>query len=174
MTDEPATVATLAPPPSGGRIVLRRRLFLAATLLTTFVCGAIVGATMVRNFPPEMGHQPPGPNDDPPRRMLNQLQKKLNLDDTQSAEVGRILREHWEQLEEFRREASPRIEASFEKMHADISANLRPHQQVAWDEHFNRMKRGFPPHGRGGPGRHGGPPHGAPPDGSPPHRPPPE
>ncbi len=124
-------------------------------------------------FGQEGRHHWPPPHDDPPRRMLTQLQKKLSLDEVQSAEVGKILRDHWEQLEEFRREASPRIEASFEKMHEDVSSALKSGQRPAWDEHFNQMKRGFPPHGRGGPHRDRPPPDGPHPDGHRPDGPPP-
>jgi len=153
-TPHPLQLAPPAPPTG------RRRLLIAAALLVTFVCGGVVGATSAVYYQNSRGRRM---HDDPPRHLLADLQWKLDLDDRQSEEVGRILREHFDELRTLRESHRPEIDASFEKMRTDVASHLNDHQQGLWNEHFERMRhRAFPPppgrgHGGGRP-HFGGPP----------------
>jgi hypothetical protein len=149
----PAPVAV----PAGGLSVVRRRLLIGGTLLTTFVCGGIVGA--VTALAVHHRHHGPGfgPGDDAPQRMLTMLEKKLSLDSRQSEAVGKILREHWALMMKYREEDFARIEASCVKMSEDVAAELNPEQQKIWEQHEKERPR-FPGGGpRGAHHRGGGP-----------------
>jgi uncharacterized membrane protein len=164
MTVDTATDPTpplhLAPPspPTG-----RRRLLIAATLLVTFVCGGVVGATSAVYYQSRRGMRMMRMPDDAPRHLLADLQWRLDLDEKQSEDVGKILRAHFDELREMRERHFPEIDESFKKMRTEVASHLNEHQQELWNEHFDRMKgRAFPPppgrgHGGGRP-HHGGPP----------------
>lgn len=158
-SDPPPPVRLVPPVPQSGR----RRLLLGAALLVTFVCGGVVGATSAVYYQNSRGMRMRMP-DDPPRHLLADLQWKLDLDEKQSEEIGKILREHFQELKEIREKQSPVIDASFEKMRKDVAGHLDDRQQVLWNERFDRMRRhAFPPppggHHRAGGGPHfGGPP----------------
>lgn len=157
---DPTPSLQLAPPvrPTG-----QRRLLTIVSLLVTFVCGGVVGATSAVYYQNSRGMRMMGMPPDPPRHLLADLQWKLDLDDKQAEEVGKILREHFDELRALREQHRPEIDKSFEKMRTDVASHLNGHQQELWNEHFDRMRhRAFPPppgrgHGGGRP-HHGGMP----------------
>lgn len=140
-----------APTPTPGPAKARGGLLLLLVLLLGLLMGAS-GMVLLHHLgwgPPEPRPGTPGPGrlrhgGPPPERALRHLERALDLDEEQRAQVERI-------LEERRME----IDALMRGTHEEIRSILSPEQQEKLDAmHERRGRRG----GGRGSGRGGGPP----------------
>ncbi|MDD4888510.1 MAG: hypothetical protein PHU85_01155 [Phycisphaerae bacterium] len=141
-TTIPAAVASpvLPAPPR------RRRWLTVLVCAALFVTGAVGGAAgsamFIRNrvqnaiHHPEIGRQ----------RLEQMLTRRLDLDERQRREVGRILRERQRETQRIRRQFYPLMRAELERSNEEIAGVLRPGQRAKWREIYATFQsRWLPP-----------------------------
>jgi Spy/CpxP family protein refolding chaperone len=148
-------------------------LFVVAVLGVGFVAGLIVGRRIATS--PEFvgggpgGGRPPGPGGrgggpPSPRRLVERLDRDLQLTDDQEARIQQIFETRRPALERTQRDMRERMEQEQRELTAEIRGVLTPEQQPKFDTWLEEERA----RGRGR-GRRGGP-FAPPPDGRPPGR----
>ena len=99
------------------------------------------------------------------RKMVDDLQRDLDLSAEQAKKIGAIVKNRMQKLEEIREEARPKVAEQLKLMNEEISAALTEEQKRTWQENWKRRFHSFqrPPRPGGprpgeGPRRRGGPP----------------
>jgi len=94
-------------------------------------------------------------------RMMDRLQRDLDLSAEQAKKIGAILKERMQNLEEIRKEARPKVAEQLKLMNEEISAVLTEEQKRIWERRFRRLPGELRPPGPGpgeGPRHRRGPP----------------
>ncbi len=95
------------------------------------------------------------------RRMMDRMQRDLDLSTEQEKKIGAIVKDRMEKLDDIRMEARPRITEQLKLMNEEISAVLTEEQKRIWQRSFRRLPGEVRPPGPGpgeGPRHRGGPP----------------
>lgn len=144
------TEAAAPPPPRRGSST---KVAAAVVILLAFLAGIVVGIAGDRFW--QFRHRG-GPGDRGKRMtkfLAERLDKQLDLDDTQRAQVEQILERHRARIDALMSGVQPQMRAEIDATNREISAVLTPEQR----EKFEKLKMRMLRH-RGGP-----PPGGAPP-----------
>jgi Spy/CpxP family protein refolding chaperone len=94
-------------------------------------------------------------------RMLERLERELDLSPEQREELEPIVQKYMQELHEIRRNAGRTIDEKLQLMNEEISSVLDEDQQRRWQHHLERLRERLPGRGRRrgpGPGRHRQPP----------------
>lgn len=148
----------------------RTRVWFALFVLAVFCAGAATGAIIVRRIdssvfdpagwqsrPPDGRTRPPGAGRPgaPSARLIDRLDRELQLTAEQKARIQQIFDARRDQLERVQREMRERIEQEQRELQAEIRKVLTAEQQPKFDK-WLEQDRG---RGRGrGRGPFGGPP----------------
>jgi hypothetical protein len=129
----------MPPPPR------RRRWLTALLMLVTFICGGIVGGGAVAKFietrVQEAIHHP----ERMPHRVAARLARRLDLSETQHAEVLKILQRRQQELFAVRAKFQPQVEAILDSIEGDVSHVLDAEQQKQWQQDAQRFRERFTP-----------------------------
>ena len=130
---------------------MKQSFLVIAAFVLTFAAGVLTGALVVRQFaspPPPFELRPGRPGMGPERLFdLNELQKRLDLNDTQRQQIAAVLDKYRDQIEQHVKQVRPPMHELFRGMRDEIERILTPEQR----EKFRQP----PPHfGRRPPPRH--------------------
>lgn len=122
-------------------VVPRRRTWLYVVLwLIIFGSGVVVGAGstlwVVRNRV-LYGLQHP---ERAPAGLARHLQRMLDLDDTQRAQVEQIFERRQKELQKVRRAFQPEVEAQLDQVEQEVSAVLNDVQRAEWQTRFRELR----------------------------------
>lgn len=122
-------------------VVPRRRTWLYVVLwLIIFGSGVVVGAGstlwVVRNRV-LYGLQHP---ERAPAGLARHLQRMLDLDDTQRAQVEQIFERRQKELQKVRRAFQPEVEAQLDQVEQEVSAVLNDVQRAEWQSRFRELR----------------------------------
>jgi hypothetical protein len=124
----------------------RRRCATLVMVLVIFVAGILVGAGMtvavvVRNV--QYAIKNPAIV---PERAAKRLQRSLNLDERQAADVRKILFELQARLQQIRSRVYPDVQTAIQESRGEIAEVLTDEQRIRWEEIFADLEdRWFPP-----------------------------
>lgn len=124
----------------------RRQTWLVVVLwLIIFGSGVVVGAGstiwVVRNRVLD-GIQHP---DRAPAGLARHLQRMLDLDDAQRAEVEQIFERRQKELQKVRRAFQPEVEAQLDQVEQEVSAVLNDVQRAEWQTRFRELRNRWLP-----------------------------
>jgi gas vesicle protein len=88
------------------------------------------------------------------KTMVQRLDRKLDLTETQREEIAKILRKHRSELSKIREEVNPRVSEQIEAMRREIRQVLNDEQRREWKDYIERLHRSW----RSRPQRQMGPP----------------
>ena len=120
--------------------ITRLKLWLAIAAI--FALGCATGALLDSAYRLRAGaarHDSRGGGKRDPARVFEKLQRELNLDERQAAEVRRILEETRNEYRTLRSETRPRFDAVRESARTRIRALLTPEQQQRFDARVAEM-----------------------------------
>lgn len=114
--------------------MLKSRLSAFLSLLVVFISGAVVGGLVYRAYnPPPTIQRPPKP-EDIKKHIIADMQKSINLDDQQVAQVGQIM----DEIRTMSDEVDSRRGQEFRKIRdvqvEKIKKVLRPDQEPLYDK----------------------------------------
>ncbi len=147
----------------------RARVWFALFALAVFCAGAAAGAIVTWRFGPQRANvawqlrapdgrgRPPGPGRPDPGRLIDRLDRELELTDDQETAIRKIFDTRREPLERAQREMRARMEQEQRELTDEIRKVLTPGQQPKFDRWLEQER------GRGR-GRGRGAPFGAPGD----------
>jgi len=109
------------------------------------ICGLIIGAGMtvfvmdnsIRGFIT----QP----DQLPDRLLHQMERRLDLTETQRERAIVIIADHFATFDGLRREIQPDVQATLDALREDIAEILDPDQRQTWNTNFERIRGKWQP-----------------------------
>ena len=134
----------------GSRSARSWKTVLAVSLLA-FASGVVVGAAgtlhHVSNHLQRFLEDP----EKIPERIVVHLRRELSLSDEQAKRVLAAFEHGHEQLRSIRREVEPRIDVIVQGTFDEVSRTLKPEQQQAWRDWFEKMKRRFTLHDQDAP-----------------------
>jgi uncharacterized SAM-binding protein YcdF (DUF218 family) len=136
-TSTPTPAATNLP-----AIEQRRRGRWRAILcgLLILLCGMLIGAgtalQLVRFGAMRLVQEP----ERLPDLILTAMDRRLDLDPAQHAQIQTILAQYMAEFEAQRRETHPKIMALLDKLRADVGAVLRPDQAARWYDRFDTIR----------------------------------
>ncbi|MGH7493524.1 MAG: Spy/CpxP family protein refolding chaperone [bacterium] len=112
---------------------MKQNILVIAAFVLTFAAGALCGAFLVREFggpPPKFEHGPRRPGMGPrPPFDLEELQERLNLNDTQRQQLDQILAKYRDRIEQhFKRVREP-MDDLMRQMRAETDLILTPEQR---------------------------------------------
>jgi len=120
-----------------------RRGTAIAAVVALFVAGVVVGVLGTHAFYLHELHQPGGLAALGTRMLASELNRKLDLDAGQQAEVARILDDAQTESAALRREMTPRVLALLNRTHDRISAVLTPQQRREFERYRHRHRTWF-------------------------------
>jgi len=137
----PNNVLQPLPPPAG-----RRRWLTILLALVVFVAGMASGAALTVHFAVSRLqfaiHHPEAA----PPRIAAVIQRRLDLDDQQRAEVEKIVAKHQREIAAIRRQFQPEIVDELDLVRDEIAAVLKEPQRERWTQLFEHFKqRWLPP-----------------------------
>ena len=130
----------------GARNRSRRRLWLLG--LVIFIAGIAVGAAgmvgvQTWRFKQMQKHFDPT---DMPRQIAKALQREVQLSDEQTERLVPIIKQHFEAIEQVRREVHPRFQQEVDIMDDAIRAELDDEQRERYESwRINVRQKMFPP-----------------------------
>ncbi len=127
-------------------VVPRRRTWVYVVLwLIIFGSGVVVGAGstlwVVRNRV-LYGIQHP---ERAPAGLARHLQRMLDLDDAQRAQVEQIFERRQKELQKVRRTFQPEVEAQLDQVEQEVSAVLNDEQRTEWQTRFRELRNRWLP-----------------------------
>lgn len=147
----------------------RTRIWFSLFVLAVFSAGIAAGVILDRQFGPARRFGPPGRSGPPPEgrggrggpspdRLIERLDRELDLSDEQVASIRAVFEKRREPLERLQREMRDRMDQEQRELRAEIKQALNAEQQAKFDKWLESEPRGLGP-GRGRGGRRGpGPP----------------
>jgi Spy/CpxP family protein refolding chaperone len=146
----------------------RTRIWFALFVLAVFCAGAAAGAIVARRIGPPVSDpggaqlpgrdgrtRPPGvgrPGGSPsPARLIDRLDRELQLTDDQKESIERIFEARREPLERVQREMRERMDEEQRGLQADIRKVLTAEQQPKFDKWLEQSRGRGRGRGRGGP-----------------------
>lgn len=105
-----------------------------------FFCGMIVGGGLVTGVFGHFIHSSKYP-EKIVNHIIGKIDRRLDLDDEQLAQVERIINERNRNLQNIRKTIGPQIQNEILTAHRQIRAVLNPEQQKKWDKWFNKIRR---------------------------------
>jgi Spy/CpxP family protein refolding chaperone len=138
----------------------RTKIWFSLFVLGVFCVGMAAGVIVDRRVgphrpgPPQVGRGRGGPP--PPGRLIERLDRELDLTDDQVARVQKVFDDRRGRLEQTMQEMRQRAEQEQRELQAEIRKVLTPEQQQRFDKWLEQQPRGLAP-GRGR-GRGFGPP----------------
>ena len=112
--------------------------------LLTLLSGIIIGSsvTLIVVGPEQQPNDLPGPEFFS-RRMIEHWTGELNLTPEQVSQMHPIAEKHMKALDDYRKEAQPKIRAEIDAMNNEIMDILDDQQRQMFKDHVERMKRHF-------------------------------
>ncbi|HEV3002868.1 MAG TPA: hypothetical protein VGX78_00335 [Pirellulales bacterium] len=105
---------------------------------TGMVCGAM-GAVIVVDR--DMQREVAQPSHDWPRRMLESMNKELDLTSEQTAQVERIVELHRKAIGKIWGDVRPRFDAELKTMEGQVAGVLSDDQKQRWHEYLETRRR---------------------------------
>jgi DNA-directed RNA polymerase subunit F len=134
---------------SGNRTAPHWKAAIAVSLLA-FASGVVVGVAGTLHHVSTHLQQFLENPEKMPERIVGHLRGELGLSDEQAKQVLDIFERSHERLRSIRKEVEPRIDVIVQATFDEVSRTLRPEQQPAWRDWFDRMKRKFTLHDQSG------------------------
>jgi flagellar basal body-associated protein FliL len=139
--DTISNVSQQLPPPVG-----RRRWLTILLSLVIFVAGMVSGAALTVHYAVSRLqfaiHHP----EVAPARIAATLQRRLNLDDQQTAQVETIVARRQVEIASIRRKFQPEIVHQLDSVRDEIAAVLKEPQREKWTQLFDQFQqRWLPP-----------------------------
>lgn len=128
-----------------------RMAFFGAIIL---IAGIAIGGSSIMIFAPKKFIRPPRAPEFASGRMVDQLQRELQLSPEQAEKIEPILTEHMETLHNIRTNAQDQIGKALDKMNKQISSILTDRQKQMWQSRLHNLQA---PLRSPAPGRGGGP-----------------
>lgn len=139
----PATESSPALPPPPARH--RRRWVTALFVALVFISGVLVGGAGVVLFVARQArHAQLHPNEIPDR-VTARLARKLDLTESQQAQVKSIFLSHRDRIAEIRRDVQPRVERELSDIRSEIAVALTDEQREKWDHMFDELLKNVLP-----------------------------
>ena len=140
-SETPSNVSQQLPPPAS-----RRRWLTLLLALVIFVAGMASGAALTVHFAVSRLqfaiHHPEAA----PPRIAAAIQRRLDLDDAQSAEVEKIIAKHQLEIAAIRRKFQPEIIEQLDSVLDEVAAVLQEPQREKWTTLFDQFQeRWLPP-----------------------------
>lgn len=129
----------------GNRPVRHWKAAIAVSLLA-FASGVVVGTAGTLHHVSTHLHRFLEDPEKIPDRIVAHLRRELGLSDEQAKQVLDIFERSHEQLRSIRKEVEPRIDVIVQGAFDEVSGTLKPEQQQAWRDWFDKMKRRFTLH----------------------------
>jgi hypothetical protein len=139
--DTISKVSQQLPPPVG-----RRRWLTILLALVIFVAGVASGAALTVHYAVSRLqfaiHHP----EVAPTRIATTLQRRLNLDNVQRADVEKIIAKHQVEIAAIRRKFQPEIIEQLDSVRDEVAGVLREPQREKWTKLFDQFQeRWLPP-----------------------------
>lgn len=129
----------------------RTKIWFSLFVLAVFCVGMAAGMIADRRFGPHPPGPPPfgrGGGPPPPERLIERLDRELDLTDDQVKSVQRIFDDRRDRLGKIQQEMRQRAEQEQREVQAEIRKVLTAEQQQRFDKWLEQEPRGFAP-GRG-------------------------
>ncbi len=134
-SETPSNVSQQLPPPAG-----RRRGLTILLALVIFVAGMASGAALTVHFAVSRLqfaiHHPEAA----PPRIAAAIQRRLDLDDAQSAEVEKIIAKHQLEIAAIRSKFQPEIMQQLDSVRDEVAAVLKEPQREKWTQLFDQFQ----------------------------------
>jgi Spy/CpxP family protein refolding chaperone len=119
----------------------RRRLWTILLVLGIFVCGMVTGGGLTLKIIhvriQDATHNP----SEMAERITGRMSRYLDLNDTQSAQVEKIIKQNLADLQPFRTEVRSRLIRQMEKTRREIAPLLTPEQIEKLDKRIRRLQK---------------------------------
>lgn len=119
----------------------RRRLWTILLVLGIFVCGMVTGGGLTLKIIhvriQDATHNP----SEMAERITGRMTRYLDLNDTQSAQVEKIIKQNLADLQPFRTEVRSRLIRQMEKTRREIAPLLTPEQVEKLDKRIRRLQK---------------------------------
>lgn len=118
----------------------RRRIPAYVQSLLFLLCGLIIGSGLTLILVRGAAHRLIAEPELLPGRLLQRLDRQLDLDDTQRASIEAILQARLAAFQAIRRRVKPEFQAELDGLRNDVNAVLTPEQQEAWQTRFDTIR----------------------------------
>lgn len=134
------TVAQPAPLPRP-----RRRWVRVLLMLVIFCSGMVVGVgltvgTVVRQAKQNLAHP-----ELQPMRWTQRLTRRLDLNEAESAAVGRIMQDSWDRMTPLRKDAGEQIRAEVERLDQEVAAAISAEKANRWHDYVQNIRENWLP-----------------------------
>jgi hypothetical protein len=118
----------------------RRRIPAYVQSFLFLLCGLIIGSGLTLILVRGAAHRLIAEPELLPGRLLQRLDRQLDLDDTQRAAIEPILQARLAAFQAIRQRVKPEFQAELNALRNDVNAVLTPDQQVKWQTRFDTLR----------------------------------